>query len=329
MHGASPCVSSMCRTARPANLRNRDLPVTEDEFRRAEVSHFVKWIRRDRINAALMLRDDSFVCGLCDEPRVGTEYRNGPGGGWEGEYTPSDEPDIRDCAPTGDLGMVELEEACVGNVGPSMTRPYPGCHRAFTCMHDGVIGHESRVGDGLPLKEGMVEVCSDPSCEVGRRFVHVSDPDGMTWGGKCDRVVAGNMYRSSSCERTCHGCGATRANRTDMYMCSGCHALAPYLRGGHGDLNRALLVKEAAATPVYCGIACQSSHWWSGADSHAAVCPRHDHAIYSVVKARVPGVYRSDDDVPFGAIQADGTSVPWLIRSSFHLHGLHGGMGYS
>ena len=105
-------------------------------------------------------------------------------------------------------------------------------------------------------------------------------------------------------------------------------ALVPYVRG-RSSLNRAVLATDAATTPVYCGLACQSEHWWSDVDPHSQVCPRYDQAIHSLVEDLYPDIHEHDARVPFGAIQSDGTSIPWLVRSSLVLQGLHGGMGYS
>ena len=207
-------------------------------------------------------------------------------------------------------------------------RPRPGCHPAFSCDHDGDYTPSQIDGPGVPDDGDRVSLCVDPRCEVNRKFRHVEDIDGRTWGGLCDRMVGGRLYRSSSCERTCHGCGSTRSTRTDMFMCSGCYALVPYVRG-RSSMNRAVLATDAATSPVYCGLACQSEHWWSDVDPHSQFCPRYDQAIHSLIEDLYPDIHEHDARVPFGAIQSDGTSIPWLVRSSLALQGLHGGMGYS
>ena len=321
-----------CPTARVSTTCVSASPLPVDAQQRVDIFRRVEMRRAGVREGVELMKEDALQRGEYREPGTSTEYIDSGPDGWGDDHARMGlSRGILNYVPSGVHGVVVEGGPFVGGYEYSDTSgdddhpPSCGCYSQYACLHDS-MARCAKVGRGLPRGEEKVELCSDPGCMVGKRYMHIADPDGEKWGGKCDRVVAGTMYRSSSCERTCHGCGATRSNRTNMFMCHGCYALDPYIRE---EQNRPLLFEHAAIVPVYCGLQCQAAHWWCEEDGHASKCPRYDQAIHALIADRVPCVSDHDGDVPFGVVQKDGSSMPRLVRSSLHLHGVHGGMGYT
>ena len=220
----------------------------------------------------------------------------------------------------------------------------------FDCVRELVCAKGERgpfTGDpeshALPPSGSIVTLCDRARCPVP--FPHFADPGDLWSGFVRDGVRAGVQYRTSSCHRTCSGCGVTwvarRTPKRHMWMCGGCHAFVPFIRASHVDSSEYghLLDTMLDMTPVYCGSQCQSRHWWghTGCNGpnvmgHGTVCRRYDQRLHDVVAdvMQLATVDSSGIRHPeYGVPTPDGESMPFLIPVDRCQPGLREGWGHA
>jgi len=215
-----------------------------------------------------------------------------------------------------------------------------GCVRELvTAKGDvGVCTGMKEVG-GLPSSGERVVVCGRAGCCVPEEFPHVADPGGLFPSSVRDGVRRGVPYRTSACDRTCHGCGVTHTARNSrdghLWMCGGCHAMVPFVRGGEGDENAGdrVLAGLRAQCPVYCGPRCQTRHWKRG---HDIACRRDDLIMQTAVDRSLSLHYDGDGQAvarPEYGVPIEGPSglpetLPFLVAPSRTQPGLRYGWGF-
>ena len=209
-----------------------------------------------------------------------------------------------------------------------------GCVRELV-VDMGEEGYNSGLKEcrGLPRSGERVVLCDRSECPCP--FPHPADPGSLYPVAVRDGVSGGVSYRTSTCHRTCSGCGVTwvsRVSRTKhMWMCGGCHAPTPFLKSGPGepdDVTR-LLGVLVDGCPVYCGEKCQAMHWDR---DHHEVCRRFDQWFHAAVVSKFAlEVDAHGDDIPvteYGVPRGEGT-MPFLVPASRLQPGLSSGWGYA
>ena len=239
---------------------------------------------------------------------------------------------LRACVPmSGDQSRSEVRLDMPWSEGEDNVH---GCVRGLV-VNMGEVGVGNwRECRGLPRSGEKVVLCDRRECPCD--FPHPADPGTLYPIPARDGVIGGVPFRTSSCHRTCSGCGVTWVTRMSrakhMWFCGGCHAPTPFLKSGAGepdDVTR-LLGVLGDVCPVYCNQACQVSHWDR---EHKGVCLRFDQWLHAGVVERfcLATSANEGDDLPvteYGVPHGGGT-IPFLVPASRLQPGLSSGWGYA
>ena len=262
---------------------------------------------------------------------------------------PGDEDDdVHGSVIGGVCGMLQLEECVVCPVdAPFVPRSvresmmdrgevplYHGLHgppqndNVHGCVRDLVvqIGDQGSGGwwesDGLPRSGERVALCQKRGCHGVAE--HYADRDGLFCSYVAaipDAVKRGVLFVSTACSRTCASCGITHRSRESMFLCLGCHSLAPFVRSGTSSGNfdaDAVLEERYVCTPAYCDLSCQVAHW----PEHSKYCHRDDVSLYVAACSSLGARPR-----PYGRVIKGGSRIPFLIQSTTNQPGALDGWG--
>ena len=214
-----------------------------------------------------------------------------------------------------------------GRHGPSSLDNVHGCVRGLITPLGEVHREDGPGGwveqEGTPRSGERVVLCSAFLCDVSHKHpadygnTHDSDPPAPD-SEHLDVYRRGVLCRTSSCHRVCDACGLMFQTRQMLSLCTGCHAMTPYIRAGMMDDGDRILEERYLDTAKYCDIECQAAHW----PAHREVCPRHDVTMHRAASG-VLGVQAR----PYGRLLADGGRIPFLARAILSQPGARFGWG--